>query len=258
MTLYDLFHPLVEYMVACRHGAATGKSPDREVMYSHIMREFAVIRKTGAASAALRDGLDDACTYTAFYIDYMVHEGGFPFAREWQDLGRSQYNELAGDEKFFDYMERWLGENTPLAKDHLRLMHAMVGSGFSGVLERRSVRLEALLRRAAEHLALQPEAEAAAALFKPAEAAAAPLRQSCPQALGLVLVLLALLVLGVAAGFYVHTYTQATEPLRQVLTGTREHILTEAQHQAYHVETVITGAADAAPAAETATTTEEP
>ena len=123
MTLYDLFSPLVSYIVACRHDAACGKAPEEEVLKSHLMREYARIRKTGAAAPELQAGLEDACRYTAFYIDYMVHEGNFPYAQSWQDLGRSRYNELAGDEKFFDYMRGWLEEDTPLAREHLRLMY---------------------------------------------------------------------------------------------------------------------------------------
>ena len=111
MTLCELFTPLISYMVSCRSEAARGKAPEQELLMSHLMREMARIRKTGAASRELnQEALEDACRYTAFYIDYMVHEGAFPYARQWQDVGRSRYNELAGDEKFFDYMRRWLEE----------------------------------------------------------------------------------------------------------------------------------------------------
>ncbi len=239
MTLYDLFHPLVSYMVACRHDAAAGRPCAREVAYGRVMREFARIRKTGGASRELDGGLEDACTYAAFFVDFMVHEGPFPFSGEWQDLGRSQYNELAGDEKFFDFMRRWLEDDSPMAADHLRLMYAMAASGFSGALERRSVRLEALMRRCAERLALPAEAEAKGALFRQEEAGNASLRPRKPRRLGYAAVGAAAAALAWACLFYVDCYTEATQGLRSVLAGTKSYIDEEAVRVARNSDTLV-------------------
>lgn len=240
MTLLDLFSPLISYIVTCRHDAACGKAPDEEVLLSHIMREFARIRKTGSASPDLQAGLDDACRYTAFYIDYMIHEGHFPYAQHWQDLGRSQYNELAGDEKFFDYMRGWLAEDTPLARAHLRLMYEMVASGFSGSLERRSVRLEELMRRTAEQLALMPEAEAAQALLRQrSDQERRSVRPRHPILVGLGLTGLGLIALIIAFSHYLHCYRSDTDDLRRILSHTREHIENKAMRHALNSDTLV-------------------
>jgi hypothetical protein len=42
-----------------------------------------------------------------FFIDYMVKEGRFPFREGWWELSRN-YNELSGDEKFFDLLTETL------------------------------------------------------------------------------------------------------------------------------------------------------
>ncbi len=262
MTLYELFHPLVTYMVASRYEAASGKGPEMDVLLGHIMREFSAIRKTGSVSADLAEGMEDACRYTAFYIDYMVHEGNFPYAREWQDLGRSLYNELAGDEKFFDYMRQWLAEDTPLARDHLRLMHAMIASGFSGALERRSVQLEELLRSAAEKINLPGEEQAKHSLLDPQEERS--LMEMKPRRPVLVagLVTCACAVVLVASVlFYIHAYRGATMALWQVLDKTGEHIRMEAVLHAQNSDSMVakgvnldrkhTGPADAASEKET-------
>ena len=239
MTLYELFHPLVSYMVVNRDEAAAGRMPDKDVLLGHIMRELASIRKTGAASPNLADGLEDACTYTAFYIDYMVHEGNFPFERDWQDLGRTMYNELAGDEKFFDYMCRWLDDDTPMAKDHLRLMHAMVASGFSGVLERRSMQLEELMRRTAEKLHLPDEQKAKEALFDESKKQfAMNVFRKPTLGVGIVTVSCAL-VLGLAIFHYIRTYRVATSSLLQVLDKTGEHIRLEATLHAQNSDRMV-------------------
>lgn len=240
MTLYDLFHPLVSYMVSCRYESMAGRAPGQDVMLGRVMRELARIRKTGAAAPEIAPGLDDACTYTAFYIDYMVHEGGFPFAREWQDLGRSQYNELAGDEKFFDYMNRWLEENTELAHDHLRLMHAMVTSGFAGAYERRHVQLESLMRRVTEQIGMKPESDAARELLSPEDKdERAPIALRHPLWMGILVMLLGggSLVTGVM--YYLRMYAESTIRLCETLNLTRDYIQTEAKLHAHNSDSLV-------------------
>ncbi len=240
MTLYELFHPLVTYMVASRYEAASGKGPEMDVLLGHIMRELSAIRKAGAVSDDLSEGMEDACRYTAFYIDYMVHEGKFSYAREWRDLGRSLYNELAGDEKFFDYMRQWLAEDTPLALDHVRLMHAMIASGFSGALERRSVQLEELLRSAAEKINLPGEEQAKHSLFEPSGRKSLIELKPCRPVLVAGLVTCACAVILVASVFfYIHTYRGATLALWQVLDKTGEYIRMEAVLHAQNSDSMV-------------------
>lgn len=239
MTLYDLFHPLVSHLAACRHDAAAGSPCAHEVLYGHVLREFARIRKTGGADGKLAAGLEDACTYTAFYIDFMVHEGPFPFAGEWRDLGRSEYNELAGDEKFFDYMRRWLEDDSSLAKDHLRLMYAMVASGFSGALERHSVRLEELARRCAERLDVPAGSVAGKELFRQEAPGNASLRPHRPRRAGYAAVAAAAAALVWACSYYVEAYTEGTRNLRSVLAGTRGFIDADTIRAAKNSDTLV-------------------
>lgn len=241
MTLCELFTPLISYMVSCRSEAARGKAPEQELLMSHLMREMARIRKTGAASRELnQEALEDACRYTAFYIDYMVHEGAFPYARQWQDVGRSRYNELAGDEKFFDYMRRWLEEDTPQAREHLRLMYDMVASGFSGSLGRRSVRLEELMRRTAEVLAIMPEEEATRTLF--GQQAESPARLASPRnpvLRGLCICGIGAAALVLACIYYLHSYRSATDSLRHELSETQKLIEAKAMRHALNADTLV-------------------
>ena len=241
MTLCELFTPLITYLVNSRCEAARGHAPDQEVLMSHLMRELARIRKTGAAARELpQEALEDACRYSAFYIDYMVHEGAFPYAQQWQDLGRSRYNELAGDEKFFDYMRRWLDEDTPMAHEHLRLMYDMVASGFSGSLERRSVRLEELMRRAAERLAVMPEEEASKALFRQgSEAVSRPIRARRPVLSGLLTGGAGAAALLLACVYYLHSYRSATDALRSEISETQELIEDRAMRHALNADTLV-------------------
>jgi type VI protein secretion system component VasF len=59
----------------------------------------------------------------------MVKEGSFPFSRDWRELGRN-YNELSGDEKFFNLLSDALKDNK--AHNTIPLFYTMLGLGFEG------------------------------------------------------------------------------------------------------------------------------
>jgi type VI protein secretion system component VasF len=65
-----------------------------------------------------------------FFIDYMVKEGRFAFRDDWRELSRN-YNELSGDEKFFDLLNETL--NYPDFNNSFILFYSMLGLGFDGV-----------------------------------------------------------------------------------------------------------------------------
>jgi type VI protein secretion system component VasF len=64
-----------------------------------------------------------------FFIDYMVKEGRFPFKQEWRELARN-YNELSGDEKFFNLLSETLA--SPEYRNSFVLFYVMLGLGFDG------------------------------------------------------------------------------------------------------------------------------
>jgi type VI protein secretion system component VasF len=64
-----------------------------------------------------------------FFIDYMVKEGRFPFKQEWRELARN-YNELSGDEKFFNLLTETL--QYPEYQNSFILFYVMLGLGFDG------------------------------------------------------------------------------------------------------------------------------
>jgi type VI protein secretion system component VasF len=64
-----------------------------------------------------------------FYVDYVVKEGKFPFKNEWRELAR-KYNELSGDQKFFEMLSSAL--ESPEERDTVVLYDIMLGLGFNG------------------------------------------------------------------------------------------------------------------------------
>jgi type VI protein secretion system component VasF len=79
-----------------------------------------------------------------FFIDYMVKEGNFPFKNEWRELSRN-YNELSGDEKFFNLLSEAL--NNPNSKNTIPVFFNMIRLGFDGVYENDIKSIEKIMRQ---------------------------------------------------------------------------------------------------------------
>ena len=78
-----------------------------------------------------------------FFIDYMVKEGRFTFKDEWWELARN-YNELSGDEKFFDLLNETLDD--PNFEKSVVLFYIMLGLGFDGVYRYNNKYIEQCMR----------------------------------------------------------------------------------------------------------------
>jgi type VI protein secretion system component VasF len=95
-----------------------------------LAKEFAVIEKP-----------------LVFFIDYTVREGRFSFRNDWQILARS-YNELSGDEKFFDLLEDTL--NYPDSQNSADLFFVMLGLGFDGIHRRNQAYIQRCMEACAQ------------------------------------------------------------------------------------------------------------
>jgi type VI protein secretion system component VasF len=83
-----------------------------------------------------------------FFIDFMVKEGNFPFNRDWRELGRN-YNELSGDEKFFNLLSDALRDNK--AQNTIPLFYTMLGLGFEGAYIHNHGHIEKTMKECAVH-----------------------------------------------------------------------------------------------------------
>jgi type VI protein secretion system component VasF len=138
-----LFLTLCQYWQLACIDSPVELEPFREKILAHLQhikeqagldeelaREFALIEKP-----------------LIFFIDYMVREGKFSFRDKWQILARG-YNELSGDEKFFDLLEETL--KNPEAKTAASLFFVMLGLGFDGMYRRQQGHVQDCLSRCAE------------------------------------------------------------------------------------------------------------
>jgi type VI protein secretion system component VasF len=149
-----------------------------------------------------------------FFIDYMVKEGNFPFSRDWEVMAR-RYNELSGDEKFFDLMEEALKDESP---DAASLYYLMLGLGFEGIYRNNPEYLEDALKRCGEKFpeALDIQSEPLVSVF-PEKKQLAPRRPGFVKAVWGTLIFSALFAL-IALVVNLVSFGGATSEYREALS----------------------------------------
>jgi type VI protein secretion system component VasF len=107
----------------------TGTPPPLKKFRDDIEAALKDAKRNAAEDPALDRDYERIERPLVFFIDYMVKEGNFPFNRAWRELGRN-YNELSGDEKFFNLLSDTLKDSG--AHKTLPLFYTMLGLGFEG------------------------------------------------------------------------------------------------------------------------------
>lgn len=128
--LEQLCRPLLRCMCDYRQYSDAGNLPDKELFSRKINMLLSEAKEDAAKSPTLEKEFSRIERPLIFFIDYMVKEGNFPFSREWRELARN-YNELSGDEKFFDMLSEALDD--PDSGKALEVFYTMLGLGFDGI-----------------------------------------------------------------------------------------------------------------------------
>lgn len=127
--LVELVRPLVGHVLESCKFARAGAPITAETLKAEIRRMLDQIRSDCENKPALRRDFERVERPLVFFIDYTIKEGGLPFSAEWTELAR-EYDELSGDEKFFDMLAETLED--PEARDRLLVFYLLLGYGFDG------------------------------------------------------------------------------------------------------------------------------
>jgi type VI protein secretion system component VasF len=122
--------------------ACTGSPVELNGFRENILNILENIRARTMQDETLRKEFTRIEKPLIFFIDYIVREGRFPFRDNWHILARN-YNELSGDEKFFDLLEESL--QAPDVKNLSALFFLMIGLGFDGMYRRKQDHIQRYL-----------------------------------------------------------------------------------------------------------------
>lgn len=131
MSLSEHCEPFFQYICRLNRSARKGASIDMTSVRSEILALLDKLEKSASSRPELTTQFEKVKMPLIFFADYMIEESNLPFARDWHEIQRD-YNEHAGDEKFFDLLDETLKDRSAAANERLAVFYTCIGLGFQG------------------------------------------------------------------------------------------------------------------------------
>jgi hypothetical protein len=131
-SLLQLCEPLFHYVCFLNRSARKGGGVfDQSYVKGELRQIFADMKARSAADPHLAGQYEKVELPLLFFVDAMIKYSKLPFALDWEDLAYER-NELAGESKFFELLDRTLAERNEAAAERLAVFYTCVGLGFTG------------------------------------------------------------------------------------------------------------------------------
>lgn len=141
MTLLQLCEPLFHYVCFLNRSARKGGGVfDQSYVRGELKQTLSDMKKKAAAEPHLATQYEKVELPLIFFVDAMVKYSKLPFALDWEDLAYER-NELAGESKFFELLDRTLAERNEAANERLAIFYTCLGLGFTGMYTGQAVDL---------------------------------------------------------------------------------------------------------------------
>lgn len=133
MKLFELCEPIFQYVCRLNRGGRQGVHDDLELVRAEVNRLLASAKATAGGDVRLDDQFEKVRPPLIYFIDSMIVNGRSSIAKAW-DKRRLAYDwqEYAGDEKFWDLLDETLNDPGEAAGERLAVFYVCLGLGFTG------------------------------------------------------------------------------------------------------------------------------
>jgi type VI secretion system protein ImpK len=134
MTIIELCEPLFKKVCLLnRFGRKGGAVSYYDKLRLEIEELFKELERVAAGDPLLKAQWQKVEFPLTFFVDSMIAESQLPDAAQWhQHRLAYERKELAGDEKFFDFLDETLSDPSPEATERLQVFYTCIGVGFTG------------------------------------------------------------------------------------------------------------------------------
>jgi len=136
LTLLELIEPVCQYVCRLNRTARKGGHFEQIQVRAELSGLFDEALSKSNSDPVLANQMDKTKGkiewILAFFVDSMIRESSLSFAGEWRDFAEERYDELSGDEKFWDLLDEVLAERGESADERLAVYYSMMGLGFTG------------------------------------------------------------------------------------------------------------------------------
>ncbi len=133
MNLLELSEPLFQYVCILNRAGRKGGNLDFPTVRARIKTILDDLKSRALTDPRLNPQFKKMEQPLIFFVDSMIAESKVPFAAKWNNSRLAyEFNELAGDEKFFDLFDETLKEQSDEANERLSVYYTCIGLGFTG------------------------------------------------------------------------------------------------------------------------------
>jgi type VI secretion system protein ImpK len=138
MKLMELCSPFFEYVSSLKRSLRRKADLGVDAVRAEVKKHLESMKNLAATDADLEDQYDRVKMPLIFFVDFVVLESRSFIARDWVPIAE-EYNELAGDQKFFEMLEGTLEDESDKAAERLVVYHLCLGLGFTGAQDDEAV-----------------------------------------------------------------------------------------------------------------------
>lgn len=134
MKLLELYEDLFQYVCRLNRAARTTSQPEFAAVRSEVRTLLEETCKKASSDVRLLSQFKRLELPMIFYVDNVVCTSRLKFASQWaSNRLATERNELAGDERFFDFLDDDLKDTSEEAAERLAVYYVCLGLGFRGM-----------------------------------------------------------------------------------------------------------------------------
>ena len=136
MKLLELYENLFQYVCRLNRSAKTQAHPEYVRVRSEVKELLNEVERNASADVRLLNQVRRLELSVIFFVDNVICTSRLKLASQWADnrLAKDR-NELAGDERFFDFLDLDLKDTSDEAVERLAVYYACLGLGFMGMYQ---------------------------------------------------------------------------------------------------------------------------
>ena len=136
MKLLEIYEELFQYICRLNRAAKTQVHPEFARVRVEIKDLLEQAVRAASSDVRLLNQVKRMELSLVFFVDYIVCTSRLKFANQWAEKRLAQErNELAGDERFFDFLEEDLKDTSEEAAERLAVFYVCLGLGFMGMYQ---------------------------------------------------------------------------------------------------------------------------
>lgn len=139
MKLLELYEDLFQYICRLNRAAKAQAQPEYVRVRAEIKELLGEVSRLAAADVRLLNQVQRLELTMIFFVDNLICTSRLKLAGPWaENRLAKERNELAGDERFFDFLDQDLKDTSEEAVERLAVYYACLGLGFMGMYQGQS------------------------------------------------------------------------------------------------------------------------